>query len=197
MTVNRVHSTAGEAAVGPTRLAVLGLSGSGKSTIAGLIRASFERRGLTVATVKLAEPLYRLQHEVYAVAAMGLRPGAQDQFLLEELARQLRRIAPRALAEDFLGRLLQADADVVLNDDLRDPWVDFPVLRDAGFRMIRVVVDEETRRQRLSERADPSVVLDSESTANIDRIPADAVIHNTGAVSELAAAVEKTLGELL
>jgi dephospho-CoA kinase len=179
------------------RVSVVGLTGSGKSTTADLLKRSLARRGLTVGVVKLAEPLYRLQQAVYATAGVAIEPGDQDQVLLETLARELRRISPTSLVDDFMRRLRATDADVVINDDLRDTVVDYPALRDAGFRVLRVRAPEDVRLARLGQRSDLTVVANSTTTARIDEIEPDAVIVNDGTREELAEAVERVLEELL
>jgi len=50
--------------------------------------------GLDVVVLKLADPLYRLQNSFYEIAGLPLVAQAQDQVLLEMIARQLRRITP-------------------------------------------------------------------------------------------------------
>lgn len=174
-----------------TKIALVGLAGSGKSTCARLIADYAAERGLTTVWVPLADPLYRLQAQVYAAAGRTLSPGEQDQVLLESIADHLRRLNPRALVDDFLARIsLAADADLLLNEDLRDPHVDAPALRASGFLIIRVTCDEELRRIRLKERHDPT--LADRSTAEIDLITPDAVIDNSGGLSAYRAIVYET-----
>lgn len=173
------------------RVAVIGLTGSGKSTCASIIEELAAAEGLSHARVKLAKPLYDLQEVIYRAARATLADGAQDQLLMESLADHLRRINPRSIAEDFAERLGQACADVVINDDLRDPHVDAPILRDLGFRVLRVRCDEDLRRQRLAGRADPT--LSDRSTRELDLIPPDAVLDNSGGLDRCRAAV----GDLL
>ncbi|HET8641152.1 MAG TPA: hypothetical protein VFM37_04395 [Pseudonocardiaceae bacterium] len=173
------------------RLAVIGLSGCGKSTTAGLIADFAARHDLRLAVVKLATPLYDLQSAVYARAGVPLARGAQDQILLESLADTLRRLRPDALVADFTARLATADADIVVNDDLRDPDVDAPALRDLGFRIVRVVADPRTRAARLAARAD--LTRADRSTAGLDRIEPDVVIDNSGSLAALADAVTRLL----
>jgi hypothetical protein len=173
------------------RLAVIGLSGCGKSTTAGLIGRFAAENGLSHGVVKLAKPLYDLQREVYRVAGATLAPGAQDQVLLEQLADTLRRIRPDALAADFLARLKEVDADIVVNDDLRDPDVDAPALRAHGFRVLRVTADPEVRLGRLAERAD--LTRADRSTARLDLIEPDAVLDNSGSLDELRASLDRLL----
>jgi dephospho-CoA kinase len=178
------------------RVSVIGHSGCGKSTFARLLRQTLEHRGATVEIIRLAEPLYRLQQQVYQAAATPIAPYDQDQKLLEALASHMRRIEPASLVNDFVTRLAATRATVVLNDDLRDPWVDYPTLREAGFKVIRVVACEQARLQRLAARADRSAVLRSDTTRELEMIPTDQTIVNDGSLAELALAVEKVVRSL-
>ncbi|WP_055480125.1 ATP-binding protein [Sphaerimonospora mesophila] len=168
------------ATAAPLQIAVIGLSGSGKSTCARIICEWAAERGLTVARIPLARPLYELQRRVYAAAGVPLREGDQDQVLLEELATQLRRINPRSLVDDFLARAAGAvrdGADVLINDDLRDPHTDAPLLRAQGFRVVRVTCAEQARQKRLAQRGDISRA--DGSTSALDLIEPDAVLDNS------------------
>ncbi|WP_069768126.1 AAA family ATPase [Streptomyces sp. LUP30] len=173
------------------RIAVVAPAGTGKSTCAGLIAEFAGARGLSHARVKLAAPLYDLQAEVYRRAGAPLAEGAQDQLLMEALADALRRIRPTSLADDFTRRLASAPAQVVVNDDLRDPHVDAPVLRAHGFRVLRVTCDEDVRLKRLAERGDPTRA--DRSTREIDLITPDAVIDNSGDLDAYRTAVHDLL----
>ncbi|KUN99370.1 AAA family ATPase [Streptomyces caeruleatus] len=177
------------------RISVVGLAGAGKSTCASLIEEFAGDKGLTHTRIKLAEPLYDLQAEVYRRAGGPLADGAQDQILMEALADAMRRIRPDSLAADFTARLTRADADVIVNDDLRDPHVDAPALRGHGFRVLRITCDEELRRERLAGRGDPSRA--DRSTREIDLITPDAVIDNGAGLDEYRAAVHELLGSWL
>jgi dephospho-CoA kinase len=169
------------------RVAIIGLSGCGKSTTAGIIADACADAGLTCETVKLAKPLYDLQALVYRRAGVPIAAGAQDQALLEALATAMRRIRPASLADDFLARLAATSADVVLNDDLRDPHVDAVALRDSGFRVLRITAPPEVRQRRLLGRRD--ITRADASTADIDLIEPDAVLDNGGGLAEHRAAV--------
>lgn len=173
------------------RLSLVAPSGSGKSTATALVRDAFERRGLKVAVLKLAAPLYDLQAAVYGACGRHVDSGQQDQQLLELIATQMRRIAPRALVDDFGRRLAALSCDVVLNDDLRDDVVDWPWMKEHGFSAVRVEVAEALRRGRLQSRADLTVVEHSPLDAQVARIHADYVLHNNGTLEELSAQVEQ------
>jgi hypothetical protein len=179
----------------PLRISVVGLAGAGKSTCATLIEEFARDKGLIHARIKLAKPLYDLQEHVYRTAGGSLHDGAQDQILMEALADAMRRIRPESLADDFVARLASVDADVVVNDDLRDPHVDAPALRGRGFRVLRITCDEELRQVRLAGRGDPSRA--DRSTLEIDRIQPDAVIDNGAGLDEYRAAIHDLLGSWL
>ncbi|TQK51138.1 dephospho-CoA kinase [Streptomyces sp. SLBN-118] len=177
------------------RVSIVGLAGAGKSTCATLIEEFARDKGLSHARVKLAKPLYDLQAEVYRTAGATLNAGAQDQILMEALADAMRRIRPESIADDFVARLSEVDADLVVNDDLRDPHVDAPALREHGFRVLRITCDEELRQKRLAGRGDPSRA--DGSTRQIDLIEPDAVIDNGAGLDEYRTAVHEILGSWL
>lgn len=168
--------------------ALVAPSGSGKSTATRFLREGFEASGLRVAVLKLAEPLYRLQREFYRCAGHEIDLYAQDQPLLESIAAQLRALSPRALVDDLLRRLEASDADVVINDDLRDPHVDWPAMRQAGFRVVGIAVDERIRRERLLRRRDLASSADSRASQEIGLIRHDIVLDNNRSLRELESA---------
>lgn len=180
---------------GTLRIAIIGLTGCGKSTSAGMVARYAADSGLSCATVKLATPLYDLQEQVYRRAGVTITAGAQDQVLMEALADAMRRIRPDSLAADFLARLRQTTADVVINDDLRDPYVDAVVLRDNGFRVLRITADPQVRAKRLAERGDLSRA--ERSTADLDLIEPDAVLDNSASLADHQAAIRELLGRWL
>ncbi|MFI5779556.1 hypothetical protein [Nocardia sp. NPDC051570] len=177
------------------RVAVIGLAGCGKSTCASLIEEFAAARGLRYGRVKLAQPLYELQSQVYRVARVPIADGAQDQILMEALATALRRIRPESLAEDFLDRLDRTDADIVVNDDLRDPYIDAVALRARSFRVIRVTADQDVRATRLAGRGDPTRT--DGSTAQLDLIEPDVVIDNSAELDAYRRTVHDLLGSWL
>ena len=162
------------------RLAIFGLSGTGKSTTAGLIEANLRARGMTVERLKLAEPLYKLQREFYKVAGVPIGAYDQDQELMESIASHLRRIAPECISQDFKIRLEACCSDVVINDDLRDPHIDYRRLRLWGFHTIKTVCPESVRARRLATRGDLSVIATAPSTSGLGLIPADYELENAG-----------------
>jgi hypothetical protein len=141
------------------RLALVGFTGTGKTTIATGLLDELDRRGQPAQLVKLAAPLYRLQHIYYSEAGISLPPGIQDQELMAEIATRLRRISPDALLKQFLTTLAKLPPDTaIVNDDLRVPDPDAAGLRSAGFCLIRLECPDEVRRARLAGRSDHSII---------------------------------------
>lgn len=161
------------------KLALYGLSGSGKSTVAAALNKSLTQRGRRVEVVKLAAPLYQLQASIYATAGRDIGPWEHDNELLRTLASQLRRINPDFIADDFLSRVRASTADVVINDDLRDGRVDYPRLVTDGFRFLQVSCDNEIRAGRVAARGDRTVVPDSDATWGFHQIIPDWTVDTT------------------
>lgn len=134
------------------RFALIGHSGAGKSTTARLITHAAEARGLTCEVVKVAVPLYDLQHAFYTRLGHTLPPGQQDQQLMETLARCIRDRDPGFLIHDFLTRAAASNAQVVINDDVRSYDHDLPLLRGAGWTVVRVSAPDALRKQRLADQ---------------------------------------------
>src|SRR5207253_4794770 len=122
-------------------------------------------------------------------AGVDLPAGAQDQLLMEALASALRRIRAESLADDFITRLARTEADVVINDDLRDPHVDAVALREQGFYVVRVHAPAPVRQARLAARGD--VTVSDRSTEGLDQIQADAVIENCSDLASFRSAVRR------
>lgn len=180
------------------KLAIYGLSGAGKSTTCEIVCDACRARGLTVRVEKLAAPLYRLQADIYRLVGRTVEPGQQDQELLRTLAGQLRRIEPTFLVDDFLRRTHDTDADVIVNDDIKDTVVDYPALVEDGFRFLHVTCPDEIRAQRLTTRADLTQAAETAHTWRLDRIEPDWVLHNsTNDCRRLRFAVDPIVGEWL
>lgn len=157
------------------RVALVGFTGAGKSTIAAGLINELRRRGQQARLVKLAAPLYRLQQVYYREAGVDLAPGTQDQELMAEIATRLRSISPRALLDQFLATLATTPSDAaVVNDDLRVPEPDATGLQAAGFCLIRLECPDGIRRARLAGRDDRSI-LDEPAVFGplMSRIPAE------------------------
>ncbi len=180
------------------RVAFIAASGAGKSSAARFLREAFASRGLTSATIKLAAPLYRVQSAIYAeCGAPQLPDGFQDRPLMELVAEQMRRISPHALLAPFIQAVQHCEADVVINDDLRDPLVDWPALVKLGFETVSVVSTTSSRHQRLARRGDPASRVESKADRGALEIQTDYSIENVGDLSDLSLKVERLAQMLL
>lgn len=171
------------------RLALVAPSGAGKSTTARLLQQYFETADISVEVVKLAEPLYELQRAFYQQSCLAISEGAQNQQLLECIAQQLRALDSRSMVMNFAKRLACCEADVVINDDLRDDATDWPYLHDQGFQVIKIFTDASLRQSRLGKRGDVNVVADSVLDLQMRRIAADYALPNNHSLQRLEAHV--------
>jgi hypothetical protein len=162
------------------RLSLVAPSGSGKSSTANFMVERCDERGLRARIIKLAEPLYAIQQHFYRVARIEIDRFAQNQRLLEDIARHLRSIRPDVLVQDFLSRLDCDDADVVINDDLRDMETDLPLLRRAGFVTVRISAVPEAIERRLVQRRDLQTQRNSRLDAPLLAVTPDHVLVNDG-----------------
>jgi hypothetical protein len=151
--------------------------------------------GLTIARLKLAEPLYTLQQAIRSVAGVTLPADRQDQLLMESLASHLRRLNPRALVAPVIALLSGEHADLVINDDLRDPYVDFPELFEHGFRVVRIEASSQVRQERLCCRGDETT--SGTSASGLDQISANYTIFNDGSIDEFRRNVNELLEVLV
>ncbi|MES2743615.1 MAG: dephospho-CoA kinase [Pseudomonadota bacterium] len=168
------------------RLSLVAPSGSGKSTLAGMLKQQFESMGLTVAVLKLAQPLYEIQASFYEKSLVDVAKDKQNQRLLEIIATEMRRIDPYSLINNFQQRLDACQADVIINDDLRDDQIDWPHLQRQGFKILRIVASGEKRAGYLNARGDLSIVKNSNLNQQIACIRADLVLVNNASLDDLA-----------
>jgi energy-coupling factor transporter ATP-binding protein EcfA2 len=163
----------------PSRICLVGETGSGKSTTADMLRLCLAQAGHRTRTIQLAGPLRRLQNLVYREIGEPKPPERQDQRLMFDLATNIRRISPTALVEIFEAAVVAVPpGTVVINADLRDHAIDAVRLRALGFYFIRVRCTAAVRRSRLGLRDDLSVV-DDEQVFQLEAIPCDLDFDNS------------------
>ncbi|WP_051028001.1 cupin domain-containing protein [Nocardia higoensis] len=137
------------------RIALVGFTGAGKTTLAGALTEVLRAQGVPSAVLKLAAPLYDLQRRYHTLAGIEAADGAQDQQLLHRIATDLRGLSATALVDRFRAELARIpEGTAVINDDLRDAEIDAPGLRAAGFVLVRVHCEESIRSSRLAGRED-------------------------------------------
>ncbi|HEY0167329.1 MAG TPA: hypothetical protein VGB75_09820 [Jatrophihabitans sp.] len=166
-------------APGRARICLVGETGSGKSTTAAVLTESLAAAGRPSRVIALAALLHDLQNRLYSEIAEPKPADQQDQQLMLDLAKHIRRIRPTALVERFEQSLATTPAGaVVINADLRDHTVDAPRLRELGFYFVRVRCERAVRHQRLRAREDVSIV-DDERVFKLDEIACDVEFDNS------------------
>lgn len=165
------------------KLSVIGKSGVGKSTFSETAKKYFADKGENAKIVKLSDPLYLLQHHFYEIAYLNIQDYTnQDQILMEKIADTLRELSPSSLVNNFSEKVNSLKCDVIINDDLRDPYVDAKYFLENNFIIIRIESDEKIRLSRLKARNDISRT--DKSTENLDLIPVNFSICNNGDMQE-------------
>lgn len=177
----------------PLRLALVGESGVGTSTLARALSTAATTRGERMAVVSLQPPVRRLVTAVYAEA--GLAPPVQDELrdraLRSDLLAHLRRRRPDALAERVLDEISTYPDEVgVCVEDLQYP-LDARHLRAAGFTVVALSCPEPLRRQRLAQRDETPLL--TTPRLRWEQIPVDRDVQTTTPAGELA---EELLAEL-
>lgn len=165
--------------------------------MAWMLKKQFENMGLSVAVLKLAQPLYEIQSNFYEQSLVNVAKEKQNQRLLEIIATEMRSIDPASLVNNFQQRLNLLDTDIVINDDLRDDQIDWPHLKHQQFLVIRVLASREKRRCNLSARGDLSVVADSRLNQQISKIRASFVLINNTSLDDLEFQVRSLIDHLL
>lgn len=177
------------------KISVIGKSGVGKSTFSELAQKFFEEKGCCTEIIKLSEPLYTLQHQFYEFSDCDITGKSfQDQILMENIANILRGLNPYSLVSHFSKRMNRIDCEVIINDDLRDPYIDGKYFLDNQFSIIRIEADESIRLSRLKNRNDIS--RSDKSSENINLIPTNFIIKNNGDLTMYKQKVHTLLEEI-
>lgn len=176
------------------RLALAGPPGAGKSTASKSLASLANSRAMAFSVIKLADPLYRCQAEIYKIAGRPLEDFyTQDGELLNFLGAHLRKINGTVLLDSFDQRLeaeLRAfDAQgnsraLVVCDDMRATEASF--LRGHGFSIIQIEVPPSLCVERRRRRGDRTLGDAAHVTETpVEILSPDYVISNDGAIEDL------------
>lgn len=137
------------------KLGLLGTTGVGKDSCVQIIKNIFP--GLSIAVVRLADPLYQAQDAIYKICKKTKNFHSQDGELLNFLGSHMRKINPEVLKESFLDTLQSYNSDVhcMICSDVRA--IDVPFVRDAGFTIIHIDTDPKIALERRKMRGDISL----------------------------------------
>jgi len=144
-------------------IALYGTPGAGKSTTADLIEEIGKINGIYIKRIKLADPLYKAQAQIYKIAGKKIDFYSQDGELLNFLGYYLRKLNPSILLNEFdkqikdfedMHQLSPIRDGIVLCDDMRSP--DFQFMMDNKFLMVRVIAENSLCSKRREQRGDLS-----------------------------------------
>ena len=179
------------------RIALCGPPGAGKSTIRRLSERLEDELEIRVHHLRLADPLYRAQSEIYRLSGRPLaETGVQDGRLLNILGIEMRRINPNVLADHArtrlvgIGQLLEAQPGrhAVVCDDMRPPDASF--MRALGFVFVEVKVPRDTAIRRRLFRGDMTLgASDDPNELGLESLEFAARIDNSGSLDDLTASV--------
>lgn len=123
----------------PVRIALAGPMGSGKTFVAEWLRQRYS--SLDLQRIGFGDEVKRLVQELWD-------PPKKDRALLVEFATSMRAIDPAIWVKRLLARADAAAATHWVCDDLRQDN-ELAALRERGWLLVRILVPEDVRRQRL------------------------------------------------
>lgn len=142
------RSLRGDPDLKPVLLAISGKMASGKTTLANTIVRNFPEK--RVAFISNAWPLKKVASEL---CGMSLEEEKKDRPLLIDLGNVVREREVDRLVNLAVKKAqdLSHYNDIVIVDDLRFKN-EAPVLKNAGFKLVRCFVEEEMRKDRIKAK---------------------------------------------
>lgn len=184
--------------------ALFGMPGAGKSTTTARLQHLLSTQGTELHHIRLADPLYECQREIYRIAGRPLADQhVQDGELLNFLGTHLRKINPTVLLDRFAIELRRVDDELrrngigealILCDDVRP--ADEPFVRSCGFTLVKVTAHEDLCCRRRQARRDLSLGSATHATeVGIDTITPDAELRNDSTIDQLDQALQRLLAQ--
>lgn len=187
------------------KIALSGYPGAGKSTVFEFIQHYCNVHTIPCQRIKLAQPLYQVQTEIYRLAGRPLASMyEQDGALLTFLGAHFRKINPNSLIEAFATAVRSAETHVgpeakhlIVCDDARP--IDLSALREMRFIHWRVSAPASVCRERRVQRgdltlADATHVVES---GHDDGIEVDYELDNSSGLEDLRLKVNRALEGLM
>lgn len=168
------------------KLSFLAPTNSGKTTIANYVCKRYGGQLL-----KIAQPLHDWQKAFYK--RIGKSVAGQDGELLQFLGSKIEKEAPGWLCQDFLDRVDNCQASLVVNDDCRPNC--YGALLDGGFKFIFVETSLSVRRTRLRgdhTRVDPSHPVER----GIDERLCEYRVNNDGDLANSCRQIDEIIAKL-
>lgn len=164
------------------KIGLIGNTGSGKGTFVQICKDSLVN--LNITTIKLADPLYEAQNQIYKLCNVEKEYYSQDGILLNFLGQHMRMINPNVL-KDYIGNRLKeaSEIDIVFCDDVRPLDVEF--MKEYGFIIIKIVTDEHTTFERRMKRGDLTMADSKHKTEQgLEDVKYDYVLENNSSLKD-------------
>lgn len=166
------------------KISFLAPSCFGKSTAVKILKDHFSLK-----TIKLAEPLYKLQSNFYETINRPIGD-KQDGELLLFLGEKIRQEHPDFLHKAFLEKLkiIEQETNLILNDDCRPH--SYKYMKSLGFNFVKINGYNRDRNDHIP--------IDREArTEWKEDIPFDFKVDNLGTIEEYRNNLLKLINEII
>jgi dephospho-CoA kinase len=177
------------------KIALIGKPGVGKDTFLKLVH-QWDFFG-TVKDIRLADPFYRLQAQIYDVCGVQKDYYIQDGELLNFLGNHMRKINPNVLKSYFLQQLKNNifDCSFVICPDARP--IDLLFIKEQEFIIVEIICDEKLSLERRHLRGDLSLGNANDTVENSNSVVyADYRIINNGTMKDYESGVLNLIREI-
>lgn len=129
----------------PKIIFIAGLMCAGKTTVADILTGLAASMGIKTQVLKFADPIYRVQNEVYKQAGL---PTVKNRGLMQAIGDMVRTHVGTDYYEKVMEEAISRSlADLVIIDDMRFPG-ELDLARKLGAYTVQVVAPYEQRKHR-------------------------------------------------
>lgn len=176
------------------KLALLGGPGVGKDTFIRIFQKLYSH--ISCRFIRLAEPLYEVQHFIYKMCLKEIETQIQDGILLNFLGKHMRAINPNVLLERFAKSVRETEplVDMVICSDVRP--IDAAFVGQMGFTIVHIAADPSIALERRKQRGDLTLGNSSHETeTGIVAGMYDVQIANNDSLEEFEKSIDAFLQE--
>lgn len=164
------------------KICFLALSGYGKSTAIDILKKHYD-----ITNIKIAEPLYKLQHDFYS--HIGIEVGdRQDGELLQFYGKKIRKECSHYLIDTFKSKLDKNNSSIITNDDCRPE--DYKFLKENDFIFVKINGYRRNRDDITLANLKDRIEWQSE-------IPFDYEVDNFGSIEEYETKLVELMNKII
>jgi dephospho-CoA kinase len=161
------------------KLAIVGQMGSGKDTIAAMIKKEYEKRTIEydIYTVALAEGIRNLIGE-YLPSHIDSSSGRANRNAMQTVGESLRKLDKDVWIDYAITEVGSADSIIITDCRLLH---EAEVLRERGFTIIGIATTDSARMQRLVLRGNGKTTIEEfihPTESEVNKIKTDYGINN-------------------